>query len=113
MVVANTKITNKSFILLLKNPEIATAPIIRPQTKFMRIKRFFLEYLSINVPAYNPQNKVAKVMNRYAVANTSGLPTTSTKYQGMAIILMPCAKPEIMLDKKSKLIAFLFFILQK
>ena len=113
MVIANTKITNKSLVLLVKNPATATPPTISPQTKLMRIKSVFREYLSIKVPAYNPQNKVAKVMMMYAVANTSGRSTISTKYQGIAIMLMPWAKPEIILERKSKLIAFLFFILQK
>jgi hypothetical protein len=113
MVIANTKSTNKSLVLLVKNPATATKPIIIPQTKFVIIKSVFREYLSIKVPAYNPQKKVAKVMMMYAVANTSGRPTISTKYQGIAIMLMPWAKPEIILERKSKLIAFLFFILQK
>ena len=113
MVVPNTRITKKSFILVVKNPEAAIPPIINPQTILIKIKIFFREYLSIIVPAYKPQNNVIKVMKIYAVTKTSGRLTTSTKYHGIAIMLIPCAKPDIILERKSKLIAFLFFILQK
>ena len=37
-------------------------PIKEPQTKLVRIKSFFLEYLSIKAPAYKPQGSVKKVI---------------------------------------------------
>ena len=46
----------------------------------------------------------------YEYAKNSGWSIISIKYHGMAIILIPWANPEMILDKKSNVIACLFFI---
>ena len=110
MVIAKTDITINSERNSLKNPYKAIEPINNPQIKLVIIKIFFLEYLSIKEPAYIPQKSVIKVITMYEYAKNSGWSIISIKYHGMAIILIPWANPEMILDKKSNVIACLFFI---
>ena len=49
----------------------------------------------------------------YAILKTLGRFTISTKYHGIAIMLIPCAKPEIIFERKRNVIACLFFISAK
>ena len=71
-------------------------PIKLKQNRLMPMNIRFLEYLSIKVPAYKPKNKTKIVAIPYAVLKKA-LCECALKYQGMAIILMPCAKPEMAL----------------
>ena len=67
----------------------------------------------MSVPEYNPQNKLRKVSIAQPLAYVPPIPRISAKYQGMAIILIPCANPEIILAINNKPIAFYFHWVQK
>jgi hypothetical protein len=60
-------------------------------------------------PAYKPQKSMINVVSAYNQPNSSGLPIISLKYQGIASMLMPCAKPEMALASSNMRYAFLFF----
>ena len=72
----------------------------------------FLEYLSTNVPAYIPQKRVSAVIIKYQ-NKKKFVSDICAKYQGIANILIPCASPETIFDKKRRKIAFLFFMITK
>jgi hypothetical protein len=57
------------------------------------------------VPAYKPKNKMSKVMKPYPTLKKL-LWLFLAKYQGMAIILRPCEKPEMILAKNNNNNAF-------
>ncbi len=105
-----TKISSK---YVVKKPYIDIHPINNPQITLTIIKILFLEYLSINVPAYKPQNKVENVIIKYAAVNFSGALTILTKYHGIATIVMPCAKPDIIFAANNNLIVSIFFTTTK
>ena len=101
--VATSTIGNPSFHMPNNAKEIMTIPIHNVNT--MNI--FFRSYLSTIVPLKGTQNIDNTLVIRYT--NPKYLRESScAKYQGMAIILIPCATPDIALAMKSKMIAFLF-----
>ena len=110
---AKTETTKKSEKKGRCAPNKAIEPIKIPQIIFKIMKIFFLEYLSINVPAYKPQKKVKNVIIRYEEVKKSGRFTIFTKYHGIAIILIPCANPDIILARNNNTTACLFFIITK
>ena len=70
---------------------------------------FLREYLSTKVPTYNPQKSVKKVAVPYIAPKVELSLSMSEKYQGIANMLIPCAKPETALAAINKYNALLFF----
>ena len=113
ILVKNKKIVGRGFHKTTGREHAEIIAIITPQIILTNINKRILGYLSTRVPAYKPQNKVKNVIIRYASVNKSDRLTISTKYQGIAIMLIPCATPEIILAKNNSLIAYLFLIKYK
>ena len=75
--------------------------MIHPTIEVM-MKILLRLWRSISVPAYKPHASEIVVIIRFTVPNVVGIPKTLLKYHGIAMMLIPCAKPEMELAAKRR-----------
>ena len=84
--------------------------ISSPAKKLISSSIFFRLYLSIKTPEYSPQKRPKNVTNPNIKEKEEFKSRESVKYQGILIIVIPEAIPDIMCDVNNRNKENLFFI---
>jgi hypothetical protein len=84
--------------------------INNPDSKLIHSNIFFRLYLSIKVPEYSPQKRPINVIIPNIKEKEEFKSRESVKYQGILIIVIPEAIPDIMCDVNNRNKENLFFI---